>query len=288
MVNNPVVVGYDGSAGAAAALRWALDEAARLAAPLRLVYAVERPLRPAPVPPMPGDVDPATEHRHARSLLDRAVGEVSGAVPPVEVSGAVLDGPAVTVLCEQSRDARLVVVGSRGLGGFTGLFVGSVSLAVAAHADSPVVVVRGGPVTAPGPVAVGVDESAREGLVGFAMEEAAARGVGLLAVRAWTPPSAPWPREAAEREDAERHRLSAALHAWSEKYPTVPVTTRLIDGDARHALAAVSGEVQLIVVGSRGRGGFEGLVLGSVSQFLLHHARCPVAVVREPGLDREV
>lgn len=288
MSTHPIVVGYDGSAGARTALSWALDAAARHTVAVRLVYAVNRVLRSRPSPPMPGDTDRAAAHRNARAVLDSAIVEAERF--PVDVSGEVLDGPAVSVLCDQSRHARCVVLGSRGLGGFTGMFVGSVSLRVAVHADGPVVVVRGeypAQVTDL-PVAVGVDDSAAaHDAIGFAMEEAAVRRVGVLAVRAWTPPSAPWRsdvrplvRDVAELETAEQHTLAEAVRGWREKYPTVSVSTELVASDARHALVAVSHDAQLIVVGSRGRGGFDGLLLGSVSQYLLHHAACPVAVMR--------
>ncbi|HET6215120.1 MAG TPA: universal stress protein, partial [Micromonosporaceae bacterium] len=275
---------------AQAALRWALDEAAWRPAPVRLLCVVDQEVRPAPIPPMPGDLHRHDERARAQAMIDQAVAEAARTTrQPVE--GTVLDGAAATILCEQSRHARMLVLGSRGLGGFTGLFVGSVSVAVAVHAHGPVVVVRDGEpaLTAGRPVAVGVDESDQTRLaIGFAMEEAAARGVGLLAVRAWASPPVPWRsdvrplvEDVAELETAERHELSEAMRSWRDKHPTVAVTTRLVAADARHALTAVSHDAQLVVVGSRGRGGFAGLLLGSVSQHLLHHATCPVAVVRE-------
>jgi nucleotide-binding universal stress UspA family protein len=289
MSTPPIIVGYDGSAGARAALQWALDEARLRRAPVHLVCAVGYPLRMVTVPPMPGEWDHTDGHRQAQELLDRTIAGAAGA--DVEVTGSVLDGPASAVLSEQSTHAAMLVLGHRGLGGFTGLFVGSVSLAVTTHAHCPVVVVRHGDQTrvANLPVAVGVDESAEaERAIGFAVEEAALRGVDLLAVRAWTPPAPAWrsdlrplAADVAELEAAERHVLSTALHGWREKYPEVAVTTRLIPTDARHALATVSHDSQLIVVGSRGHGGFGGLLLGSVGHHLLHHAACPVAVVRE-------
>jgi nucleotide-binding universal stress UspA family protein len=120
----------------------------------------------------------------------------------------------------------------------------------------------------------------------FAFEEAAMREVDLVAVRAWTPPPMPWrsdvrplTRDVAELETAERHSLELAVDGLAAKYPSVAVTTRLIAGDARHALAEASAGALLVVVGSRGRGGFAGVFPGSVSHFLLHRARCPVAVI---------
>jgi nucleotide-binding universal stress UspA family protein len=130
--------------------------------------------------------------------------------------------------------------------------------------------------------------------VGFAFVEAASRGVGLVAIRAWQPPPVPWRSDvrplaldADELETAEWHALHEALAHWRKTYPAVPATTRLRPGNANNALVTQSQEAQLVVVGSRGRGGFAGLLLGSVSQQLLHHAHCPVAVVREIGSARE-
>lgn len=286
----PIVVGYDGSAGARAALRWALDEADRRRAPLRVVHAVEAAL-PGSVFPMPWAPAGDTRHLRAQSSLADATAEAARRRPGIEVVGRTLDGSAVSVLCEQSKTARMVVLGSRGLGGFTGLFVGSASVAVAAHAHCPVVVIRDGdPERWPGkPVMVGVDDSPGAQLaVSFAIEEAAVRGVGLVAVRAWTPPAqVPWrsdvrthDRDAAQLESVEAALLTAAVQVWADRYPSVPVTTRLVPGEARRALSATSQDAQLMVVGSRGRGGFAGLVLGSVSQYLLQHSHCPVVVAR--------
>ncbi len=292
MSNDRIIVGYDGSQGAKAALRWALDEGATHRFAVHLVYVLERPLRSVPVPPMLGEVHAAGQCEHALSTLDRAVTEATSATRVnVEITSAVLDGPPATVLCEQSEGSRMLVLGHRAKGGLSGLFIGSVSQAVATHARCPVVVVRhGAPTQTNGrPVAVGVDESAQaQYAIGFAIDEAATRGVGLVAVRAWTPAHLPWRMDVrpllfdvAELETAERHVLTEALNGWRDKYPGVAVSTRLISSDARHALAAVSRDAQLLVVGSRGHGGFEGLLLGSVSHYLLHHAACPVAITRE-------
>lgn len=289
MSNHPIIVGYDGSAGAEVALRWALTEATLRRAPVRLVCAVGDPLRTTSFPPMPGDVPSEGEHRRAQALLDRAVIEATSADrPAIAVVGVVREGFASIVLCEESKGAEMLVVGHRGLGGFAGLLLGSVSLDVTSHAHCPVVVVRNGGAGADAPVAVGVDESVESELaIRFAIEEAALRGVGLLAVRAWTPPASAWRSDirplvadVAELEAAERHLLSTAVDGWRDKFPDVSVTTRLIPLDARHGLAVASHDTQLMVVGSRGRGGFGRLFLGSVGHHLVHHAASPVVVVR--------
>jgi nucleotide-binding universal stress UspA family protein len=184
------------------------------------------------------------------------------------------------------------VLGTRGLGGFTGLLVGSTSVALASHGHCPVVVVRsraaGQPPPAEGPVAVGVDGTpAGEAAIAFAYEEASARGVGLVALHAW-PESV---LEAAldvgattlDFEPAQQQAyeiLAERLAGWLEKYPDVQVAREVVRDRPATALLRVAQPAQLLVVGSHGRGGFRGLLLGSTSQHLLHHAPCPVAVVR--------
>jgi nucleotide-binding universal stress UspA family protein len=176
------------------------------------------------------------------------------------------------------------------MGGFSGLLLGSVGVAVTAHAHCPVVVVRGHlPAQTSLPIWVGVDGSPESDLAaGFAFDEAARRGVPVAAIHAWEPPPAPRRNtvpplsyDAALIEVAERQLLDEDLASWRDKYPKVAVTTTVVPGQPGQALVEVSRHAQLVVVGSRGRGGFRGLLLGSVSQQLLHHAACPVAVVRE-------
>ena len=190
---------------------------------------------------------------------------------------------------------RGVVVGSRGRGGSTGLVLGSTSTAVAMHASCPVVVVhRGRDLDRGGPVVVGVDGSQlSEAAVAWAFDAAAQRGTGLTAVHAWLPPwgladqwavvgAGEW--EALARSAAAT--LSESLVGWSDEHPGVVVEERVVQAHPGTALADASRGAQLVVVGCRGRGGFAGLVLGSVSRAVLHHAGCPVAVVH-PDHHRE-
>jgi len=284
-----VLVGYDGSTGARAALDWALAEAAWLGAPVHVRYVYEWVSQAgafAPVPPRTGP-DARAE---ARSVVDEAVAAARASYPELDVGGDVVDGSAAGVLCDASRSARLVVLGHSGLGGFSGLLLGSVGVAVTAHAHCPVVVVRGRlPVDTSLPVWVGVDGSRESQLaVGFAFDTAARRCVPVAAIHAWDAP--PVPRrntvpplsyDPRAIEAAERSLLDEELASWRDKYPEVTVTTSIVPARPGQALVDVSRRAQLVVVGSRGRGGFRGLLLGSVSQQLLHHAACPVAVVRE-------
>jgi nucleotide-binding universal stress UspA family protein len=197
-------------------------------------------------------------------------------------------GSPVAVLQAESTRAELVVLGDRGLGGFAGLLIGPVAVTLAAHAACPIVVVRG-----PEPdrmvrseaVVVGVDGSpTSEGAVAFAFEAAALRGVPLVAVHTWfdmvvdatMAPLIDWDVTEAD----EREVLAERLAGWAEKYPDVAVRRLVARDRPARALVEESGRAQLVVVGSRGRGGISGLLLGSVSQALLHHAACPVAVVQ--------
>jgi len=193
------------------------------------------------------------------------------------------------VLLAESTRAELVVLGDRGLGGFAGLLIGSVAVALAAHAACPVVVVRGAEpdrtTSRPEPVVVGVDGSpAGEAAVAFAFEAAALRGVPLVAVHTWRDllvdatmaPLVDW--DAVEAD--EREVLAERLAGWGEKYPDVEVRRLVTRDRPAHALVQESGRAQLVVVGSRGRGGIAGMLLGSVSQALLHHSACPVVVTR--------
>ena len=215
-----------------------------------------------------------------------AVAQVAEVAPDVEVSQEVMAGMPAALLVALSAEAQLAVVGQRGLGGFAGLLLGSVGAAVAAHAACPVLVVRGA--TDPpqdGPVVVGVDGSPQsDAAVAFAVEAAAARGVSLRAVHAWLDTVVPvmvskavdWDIVAAQQANL----LTNCLAGWREKYPDLPIEPLLIEDRPAHALMDSIDDAQLVVVGSRGRGGLAGMTLGSVSQALLHHAGCPVAVVR--------
>jgi nucleotide-binding universal stress UspA family protein len=294
MNDKPIVVGYDGSPGAEAALRWSLEEGRRTGAPIRLVRVFDWPLHVTPIAPGVG-VFPDTElRRDTAAALAVTVEKARVDYSDVVVTGGLVDGPTVQALLEQSRQASLVVLGSRGLGGFTGLLLGSVGVAVSAHAHSPVVVVRGTdrPAGSGAPVVVGVDGSSDSLLAAaYAFEQASARGVGVEAIRAWTPPAPPWRStirplalDADELETAERHLLDAALAGLRTAHPAVPTRTRVVASGAAQALVESSRTAQLVVVGSRGLGGFRGLLLGSVSQQLLHHADCPVAVIRRDSV----
>ena len=292
-VTAPVVVGVDFSTDSRAAIEAAAQEARQLRAPLRLVHATPYPVVYATAAIATWDMD--TVLRDAQQELATFSAEVAARYPGLPVTQTVVAGGASAVLLDQSRFASLVVVGTRGHGGFTGLRAGSVSTQVATHAAIPVLVVPAEPAAIPdGPVAVGVDGSpAAEAALGFAIDHAAARGVPLLAVYAWDVPPrhnlGPITRthyDPAEAQAESERLLAEALAGWADKYPDVPVRRRVVHSLSPAAcLRDASAGAGLLVVGSRGRGGFTGLLLGSVSRSLIGHARCPVAVVHAPHRD---
>lgn len=287
----PVVVGVDGSASGLRAVRWAAGQAARRDTGLRLVHAAAAPTG------YPGGFVDAQVLRTAlaeqgRAALARAAETAAAAVPGLGTVEVLTEAPASAALVAESRDADLVVLGSRGLGGFTGLLVGSTAVEVTAHARCAVAVVRAAsddqepPTT--GPVVVGVDGTpVGEAAIAFAFAEAAERGADLLAVHAWSDllleiafvggaEALDFSRLAERAEELLGERLAG----WSPTYPDVRVTREVVRGRPTQALLDRARNAQLVVVGSRGRGGFRGLLLGSTSHHLIHHAPCPVVVVR--------
>ena len=221
----------------------------------------------------------------------RAVALAKQTAPGLPVETELVLGTAAPVLRKLSEQACLIVVGSRGLGGFTGLIAGSVAVALAAHAHCPVVVVRGKEPDPDAPIVVGVDGSeASEAAVALAFDEAAVRRCGLVAVHSWSDiafpyipePGWPVPIDWGPVIARENELLSERLAGWQEKYPDVAVEQIVAQDRPARALldAARDRDARLIVVGSRGRGGFTGLALGSVSQAMIHHATCPVLIAR--------
>jgi nucleotide-binding universal stress UspA family protein len=291
--HRPVVVGVDGSGSAYRAVEWAAAEAVRRGAELRLVRAFswttsERPIR-----------DGGRVAQYRDELLKIARGQVARAAriaadvrPEVETTTQVAIGAPIEVLGSEARRAQLLVLGDRGLGGLAGLLLGSVAVGLAAHGACPVVIVRGergASGNEESPVVVGIDDSSiSEAALAFAFDAAAARGVGLVVVHAWSPtaiddalaPVMDWDAATAE-EDA---LLAERLAGWERKHPEVAVRRTVVRNGAVRSLVAASREAQLVVVGSRGRGNATGLLLGSVSHGVLHASHCPVAIVR-PGTD---
>jgi nucleotide-binding universal stress UspA family protein len=287
-----VVVGVDGSKSALAAVRWAAREAVRRRLPLRLVHAFSWPNTRHIGDPGLGFDYQEVLLRAAREQVSAAVDAAAVTAPGVEIDQQMEAGYPIPMLQAESRYAQLLVLGHRGLGGVTGLLLGSVTDALAACAACPVVVVRGAApldTSASLPVVVGVDGTPNsEAAIAFAFDAADARRVPLVAVHTWrdslVDPALETLLDWNAIEADEQEVLAERLVGWGEKYPNVQVQ-RIVTRDrtARRLLEQAHG-AQLVIVGSRGHGTFSGLMLGSVSHALLHHAPCPVAVVRpEPG-----
>jgi nucleotide-binding universal stress UspA family protein len=288
MSSKPIVVGVDGSESGRRAVRWALDEAAHLATPVCLTRAFEWPQAATPVVPIASGWPDVDARRDAQRALDSAVVEATSACPGVQVHGEIRAGLAADVLRERSAEASMVVLGERGHGGFHELLVGSTSNEVASHAACPVVVVRGpepDPARKPAPIVVGVDGSDCSLLaLDFALRQADATGSELRVISAWAPPPGdgrPPDVDAGVIAESARRTLRERVAGPHARYPDVAVTEEFLFEQPVPALIGASDDARLLVVGSRGHGGFTGLLLGSVSQQLLHHAVCPVAVVRE-------
>jgi nucleotide-binding universal stress UspA family protein len=281
-----IVVGFDGSAPSRTALRYAVTQARRKNAPVRVLAAYDYSWQGSRF----GGVETLEQivRQRFQEMVDRAIAELHTIEPDLTVSGTAVLGVPGPVLIDASRTAAMVVVGNRGHGGFGSLLLGSVGAHVAAHARCPVVVVRGTVDTADGPVIVGVDGSSRaEHTLSVAFDEATRRGSDLIAIRAFQLP-VPYgimamgtrPFNPDELKQAEAAALEDSLRPWRDKYPDVPVEALVAQGSAARVLVDVSSNAGLVVVGSHGHGSIAGTLLGSVVLQLLHHADCPVLIVR--------
>ncbi|MET8718396.1 universal stress protein [Streptomyces misionensis] len=286
----PVVVGVDGSPSSLEAVETAAHEAALSGVGLRLVHAFGW----SSIHPPRGGPPWNRAEAGVRELVDGTLVEAElrahRIAPDTDITREVTAGEPVVVLEIESRTASLVVVGSRGLGAFGGLLLGSTAVHLASYGRCPVLVVRGRPHPT-GPVLLAVDGSpAGERAVEFAFAEASVRGADLLALHVWNAWSERFPEGPDDQlrivvdvdrlREEEQRLLDETLSPWRTRYPRVAVERRLVRSRIRPALIEASGDAQLVVAGARGRGGFSGLLLGSVSQALLQHAHCPVAVVR--------
>ncbi|MGK4584729.1 universal stress protein [Kitasatospora sp. HPMI-4] len=295
-MTGPIVVGYDGSPESAAAVDWAAREAQRRRLPLELLQAW---------PWQPGQPLGSEEAKRwgKQQLAQREV-ELRALLPGLEVTAAHIPGgvPA-DVLEAAGRNAAMLVLGSRGLGALRGFLVGSVSQEVLARAACPVVLVRAGTTAtdehpaAPGPlapadapyreVALGLDTGhPNDEALGFAFEAASVRSAPLRVVRAWGPPSgteylAFGSIGGVEKDLAmiEHDTLERQLAPWRQRYPKVEVVTAVALGSAAVTLLEETPQAGLLVIGRRSRRAPIGPRLGPVAHAVIHHARCPVAIV---------
>jgi len=294
----PVIAGVDGSAESLAAAEWAAREAVRRDRPLRLVHAWNWHPRQED-----GEIATAAQRHLARRALRQAEDRIRSTCPGVRLDDEQMEGPATAALLKAAEQADLLVLGSRGLSGFTGFLVGSVALGVVARAPRPVVLVRAGeeaadehlldghgnPSTRTGyrDVVLGIDlTDSCDDVIEFAFEEARLRGARLKAVHAWQQPSplGLGPGDLALVDGPERAEewlgfLMAVLQVWRDKYPEVEVVETVTEGRPQSALLRAASGASLLVVGRRTVDRPAGPRTGPVTHAAIHHVGCPVAVV---------
>lgn len=264
-----VVVGTDGTTSSLDAVAWAATEAESRGEPLFVVHAFSWPLVRVPAA-FASMASPGALRAQAEELLDQAVRVAREAAPGLRVESRLTEAFPVPLLLDESESATAVVVGSRGWGRIGGLLAGSTANALAAQAACPVVVVRRLPASrAPdAPVVVGLDGSeVSERALAAAVGLAVRRGRRLVAVTV---------QRSSEPEPA---LLRDTVAPWRERHPELTIEERALQGHVAGTLVALSAEAFAVVVGSHGSGGFRGMLLGSVSQALLHQGECPVIVV---------
>ncbi|MGW0041939.1 universal stress protein [Rhodococcus sp. NPDC003348] len=286
----PIVVGVDGSDSAFDAVNWAARAAVRRSAPLHListVFVAGKHGVPAGLPQAFVD----DHEREGNRLLSHAL-EVARAAAephPLDIDAELTWGHPAGILLERSATAGLLAVGSRGLGDEAGDRPRSVGPAVAAHARCPVAVIPERAEPECGPVVVGVDGTRNsEPALAEAFTEASLRGVELVAVHAWSDTNLASLLNAGRGLDwksihqREHAQLAERLAGFGESFPDVRVRRVVVKDKPARELAEQSAQAQLVVVGSRGRGGFAGLLLGSTSRALIHTVTCPLLVVHAP------
>lgn len=289
-----IVVGVDGSPASTVAVQWAARDAELRKVPLTLVHVVratagtwlETPLLPEWM---------RGQRERGRQVIDDALKIVDESCQrgPAQVHCEMPSANAVPALVDLSKNADLVVVGRHGTGTLRGRHMGSVTSGLVYHAHCPVAVIHDeaspNADVAQSPVLVGIDGSPESELAtAIAFDEASRRKVGLVALHAWSDvsvfdsiydlPGPRWP----ELKSIEDEALAERLAGWGERYPDVSVRRLVVREEPALPLVDQSQWAQLVVVGSHGRGGFAGMLLGSISAAVVMLARVPVIVARQP------
>ncbi|KKW64708.1 universal stress protein [Mycolicibacterium elephantis] len=284
-----ILVAVDGSPESDAAVGWAAREAAMRGLPVTLMHVIAPVEVTWPVTYLQSSFDEWQEE-NAKHVLEQAQktfqGSVGGAEVPA-VNSVVEHGPIASTLVAASADAWMVVAGNRGMGALGRALLGSVSSGLLHYARGPVAIIPADEAPTPDPAApvlLGIDGSpASEGATALAFDEASRRGVELVALHAWSDNrvfpivGVDW-----QKYEEEGHKvLAERLAGWQEQYPDVRVRRRLVCDQPARWLLDESNQAQLVVVGSRGRGGFKGMLLGSVATKVAQGAKVPVIVVRD-------
>ena len=282
-----IVVGVDGSAASDAAVRWAVTESAIRKLPIMLIHVVA----PTPIDSTmaPSGTIPQSRLDQARQVMERSrqiAAESTDRKQPC-AHGEIAYAGVVSTLIDASRDAHMIVVGSRGVDAFNGYRLGSVSAALLRHAHCPIVVVHDPEsgdqdISDASAVLLGVDGTpASEAATALAFDEACRRQVPLVALHAWSDVGVfpilgmDWHLYRDQGEEVLGERLAG----WHERYPDVQVQRRLVCDVPARWLVQESTKAQLVVLGRHGRGGYPGMRLGSVSSAVAQSARVPVIVV---------
>lgn len=285
--NLGILVAVDGSPGSEVAIAWAAREAVRRAAPVTLLH-VTAPLITTWAAPAAEPNIAEVQEDSSRTVLAQAQQIFEATVGGPHTPGVRTESrpsPVVGTLAEASHHATMLVVGNRGTGGHSRLPLGSVAAGLLHHARCPVVIVHPGDIAdSTAPIVLGVDGSASsDAATRLAFEEAALRGADLVAVHAWSDLGLlpMYTMDWTIYEDQAREALAERLAQWRRQFPDVNVETRLVRDRPAHWLEEESRKAQLVIVGSRGRGGFAGLVLGSVASTVAQVSHAPVIVVRK-------
>ncbi|WP_156689295.1 universal stress protein [Mycobacterium sp. Marseille-P9652] len=284
-----IVVGIDDSPAARVAVQWAALEAELRNVPVTVVHAVSPEVSTWLKSPVPAGVL-RWQQDHGRRLVDEAVKLVEEAAQhggPAAVSTEICTASAASTLIDLSKDAEMIVMGAQGSGRWPGRLLGSVTSGLLRHAHCPVAIIHdqdAAPGRSQAPVLVGVDGSpASEEATAIAFDEAARRRVGLIALHSWTDLSSELPDiDWAATQSMAEEVLAERLAGWQERYPDVQITRTVAQAQPARELVGQSAQAQLVVVGSRGRGGFAGMLVGSVGETVAQMARVPVIVARQP------